>query len=130
MIVVDTSVWIDALRGADRPTVETLQRLIDEREVGLAEPVRVEILSGASRAAFARVLRALEGLPLLRPADACWRRIEEWLPRAVASGNRFGVADLLIAAIAAEQGATVWSRDGDFARMAALGWVETYDPRS
>ena len=34
MILVDTSVWIDFLRGTDSPERRTLHRLIDEEEDG------------------------------------------------------------------------------------------------
>lgn len=36
MILVDTSVWIDFLRGANSPHRRILHRLIDEKEAGSA----------------------------------------------------------------------------------------------
>ena len=67
-------------------------------------PVRVELLSGVSRAQKPRLRRALSGLPVLFPTDATWRRIDGWVGRAGDRGHRFGVGDLLIAAIAADRG--------------------------
>ncbi|MGH7701197.1 MAG: type II toxin-antitoxin system VapC family toxin, partial [Gemmatimonadales bacterium] len=60
--------------------------------------------------------------------DDTWARIDEWLERASRAGERFGVADLLIGAIAADRGATLWSLDADFARMARLRLVELHHP--
>jgi len=44
------------------------------------------------------------------------------------AGERFGIGDLLIAAIAAGREATVRSLDDDFARMARPGFVGLHGP--
>jgi predicted nucleic acid-binding protein len=68
----------------------------------------------------------MEALPLLVPSASVWNAIETWLRRAVGVGQRFGVGDLLIAGVAAENGAAVWSLDADFRRMAKLGWIRMH----
>lgn len=95
-------------------------------EVALPVLVRLELLSGASRGGRARLRRVLSALPLLFPTDATWTRLDEWIERAGRAGQRFGVADLLIAGIAAERGMPMWSLDADFARMERLGLIDTY----
>ena len=52
--------------------------------------------------------------------------IDDWLGHTVESNQRFGATDLLIAAITSDRGARLWSLDGDFNRMARLGFVELY----
>lgn len=128
MIVVDTSVWVDYFRPGSVRTTADLQSLLDQDQVALVGPVRVEILSGASQRDIVRLKRVLSALPLWLPTDATWITMDTWAQRGGASGNRFGVGDLLVAAIAAEHGAVVWSLDADFVRMKRLGFVQLHVP--
>jgi predicted nucleic acid-binding protein len=122
VIAVDTSVWINFFRGR-APAAERLPLLLDQDEVALPVPVRIEILSGARKAERPRLDRLLSALPILHPTRETWQRVEDWVTIGGASGHRFGVGDLLIASLAAENGYALWSFDSDFARMARLGLV-------
>ena len=127
MIFVDTSVWIDAFRGG--PHAKRLSELLDRRSVALACLVRLEILGGVSKSTLPRLRRMLSALPTFAPSADTWSLLDRWTERAVAAGERFGAADLVIAALASERGGQVWSLDGDFARMAALRFVRLWRPR-
>ncbi len=127
MICVDTSVWVAALRDRASTAGRVLDELLDHDEVALPIPVRVEILSGVSRAQEPRLRRALSGLPVLFPTDTTWDRIDRWIGEGAERGHRFGVGDLLIAAIAADHGMPLWSLDRDFQRMRLLSFIEGYD---
>jgi predicted nucleic acid-binding protein len=126
VVVVDTSVWIEFFRGRNEEIVDELRQLLDQDKVLLAAPVRLEILVGASGAEFTRLRRLLSALPLLVPADAVWPKLERWVERARRAGERFGALDLLIAGIADEHDAWLWSEDADFVRMARLGLVKLH----
>ena len=126
MIVVDTSVWVQAGRARDTQTRETLQSLIDADEVAVALPVRLELASGLGRKERGPFLRALSGLPVLVPTEDTWRLVESWIGPANDKGDRFAISDLLIAGLANEIGGLVWSLDEDFARLEKLGYVKRY----
>ena len=126
MIFVDTSVWVDALRSGDNAVARQLTALLDSGDVALAAPVRIEMLIGASNRDNPRLRRALSALPVFFSAEQTWTRIDDWLEIARTAGERFGFADLLIAAIAADQDGQVWSLDSDFARMASIGLIELH----
>ena len=126
MICADTSVWVAALRDRDSVEGRLLDELLDDDRIALPIPVRVELLSGVSRAQEPRLRRALSGLPVLLPTEATWERMDRWVRAGAAQGHRFGVGDLLIAAIAAEHRTLLWSLDGDFARMERLGFIQRY----
>ena len=128
MICVDTSVWVAAFRRADSAEAHHLSELLDSEEVGLPAPVRVEILVGASRRDRPRLRRLLSALAVLYPDTATWGRIDRWIDQAGDAGERFGASDLLIAAVTAQRGASLWSLDGDFDRMARLRFIDLHRP--
>ena len=128
MILVDTSVWIGALRDQTSDEANHLTDLLDRDEVAIAIPIRIEILSGARRADQPRLSRVLSALPTFFPNEATWHRIESWIGKIKNSGDYFGVGDLLIAGIGAEHSAAIWSLDSDFARLAKLKLIDSYHP--
>jgi len=128
VIVVDTSVWITALRSRGSREAAILSGLLDADEVALPSPVRTEILSGASKSDRDKLRRALSALPILYPSDETWRLMDRWTETTTRVGQHFGVGDLLIAAVCAEAGALLWSLDSDFDRLARLKLVNLYGP--
>ena len=127
MIVVDTSVWIDTHRRPTGSIARTLNALLDADEVALVLPVKLELAAGVSGRDRPALLRALSGLPLVRPSDETWRLIEQWVPAAANKGQRFGLSDWLIAALTNEIGGLVWSLDEDFGTLERLKCVRRYD---
>jgi len=127
VIVVDTSVWVAARRQPASKISKTLQRLLDADEVALALPVRLELWAGTAKADRRAFRRAFSALPLLVPTEDTWRPLDDWIVRAADAGARFAITDLLIARLADEIGALVWSLDSDFARMARLKLVPLFE---
>jgi predicted nucleic acid-binding protein len=56
MVVIDTTVWIDYLRGAENPETHWLERELERRRLGLTDLILCEVLQGIpDRALFAEV---------------------------------------------------------------------------
>jgi len=126
VIVVDTSAWVAATRAPTSGVAVTLRGLIDADEVALALPVRMELMAGVARKDRTALRRALTALPVVVPSEDTWRTIEGWVEPAANAGDRFAIADLLVAGLAHDIGALVWSLDADFERMASRDLVRLY----
>ena len=127
MIVVDTSVWIEVSRRRSETARRALDSLLDADEVALALPVRLELLAGVSRMDRQALRGGLSGLPVVVPGEETWTLISGWIAGFADKGHRFALSDLVIAALAHEIGALVWSLDADFDRLEQLGVVRRYD---
>ena len=56
MVIVDTTVWIDYLRGSENPETRWLDRELQRQRLGLTDLILCEVLQGVrEQSAFARV---------------------------------------------------------------------------
>lgn len=56
MVIVDTTVWIDYLRGTENPETRWLDRELQRQRLGLTDLILCEVLQGIrEQGAFARV---------------------------------------------------------------------------
>lgn len=125
MILFDTSVWIDYLRGAGTAATRDVRRRLAESagEIVICEPVAMELLAGAPNDATLRKLELLvNGLPSLALEDATDFRAAADIHR---SARRAGLTvrslvDCLIATIALRHGATVVHKDADYDVIAGI----------
>jgi hypothetical protein len=117
MIIVDTTVWIDYLRGTANPHTDWLDRELNQQRLGLTDLILCEILQGVREdSTFARVQR-----------DMC--RFEVFatggVELAVASAQNFRslrtrgctirkTIDCLIATFCLSAGHSLLHRDHDF----------------
>ena len=122
MIVVDTSVWVEFLRGTSHPAAQTLARLLESSaEVALTEVVVMELLAGARPGQAGRQLRSnllsfplipLQGLADFEEAATIYRSCRS-------SGETLrSVTDCLIAVPTIRMGATLLHNDADFDSIA------------
>lgn len=122
MIVVDTSIWIDLLRGRESPKVKRCAELIEGgAPVALTDIVLTEVLQGIRTEREARqVERHLRAFPILRLESIDDFSLAAELYRtARAAGKTIGrTLDCLIAAPCVRTGAPILHADADFDRLA------------
>jgi predicted nucleic acid-binding protein len=122
MILVDSSVWIDWLRGADTAAVRFLQEREGGDELALTHMIFLEVLQGVRSDRLFKTIRnvlgaqsmlePLHGLDTLTAAAHLYQRAR------TAGFTVRKSADCLIAAIAIEQGALLVHNDRDFLALA------------
>ncbi len=111
MILVDSSVMIDALRKPDAK----LQNLFNTLQPALCGIVVAEVLHGARDAShYANLLQALATFPLLAMPDAMWEKVGRNLWSLRSSGVTVPFQDVAIATVAIENNAELWTRDAQF----------------
>lgn len=117
MVIADTSVWVDFLRGAEAPHCETLSFLLEEQEIALCDRVLQEVLQGVrGDAQFRRLRQRLLALPcfnlggqdLAVEAARNYRRL-----RRVGVTPR-SATDVLIATFCIDEGHELLHSDRDF----------------
>jgi predicted nucleic acid-binding protein len=115
LILIDSSAWVEFLRGTGSGVCAEVDRLL-ESEIAISDPVLMEVLAGASSPQHLIQLRALLGRASMRhcrPQDyesaaaICrhCRQSGETVRRPV---------DCLIAAVAIREQLPVLHRDSDF----------------
>jgi predicted nucleic acid-binding protein len=127
LILVDSSVWIDFFSSSPGAAGAELRRLIEEAEpLALTGVIVTEVLQGLTRDAsvierYLGMWEMLEprGFPTYREAAAIFRAARR-------KGIRLTTIDSLIAVIALERRATVFTLDEDFSRIARISALSLY----
>jgi predicted nucleic acid-binding protein len=119
VILVDTSVWVDHLRVAD----STLAALLGRGAVAM-HPMVIGELACGNLANRSELLNLWRNLPQIGAAEALF-----FLERHRLMGKGVGFIDIhLLAAVALQGGARLWTRDKRLAALAVnlkLGFLET-----
>jgi predicted nucleic acid-binding protein len=128
LILVDSSVWIDFLSSSPGTAGAELRRLIVEAEpLALAGVIVTEVLQGLTQDASV-IERFLGMWELLEPRGfSTYREAAAIFRVARAKGISLTTIDSLIAAIALEHRATVFTLDKDFSRIARISALSLYN---
>lgn len=121
MVIVDTSVWIRALRPGASPERQEVDQLLRQRDVAMVGPVLAEVLQGArSRHEFEELQIRLTSLPYFAETRETWIRVGDLSYQLRQHGMSLALVDVLIAALALEQGCEVYTFDEHFQRVPGL----------
>jgi predicted nucleic acid-binding protein len=128
LILVDSSVWIDFFSSSPGRAGAELRRMIaDSEPLALTGVVVAEVLQGLTRNS-GRIERHLTQWDMLEPGGfATYREAAAIYRAARARGISLTTIDTLIAAIALEHSASVFTRDEDFSRIARITHLALYD---
>jgi predicted nucleic acid-binding protein len=110
MIILDTSVWIEFLRGRE-PCLSEVTALLENGDVLSSEPVFAELLQGArDKHERDTILAFWENLPKADERGMLLRAglrsgLQKWYAQGV------GLIDAAVATLAADTGSPVWTLD-------------------
>lgn len=129
MVLVDSSVWIEALRRSGSLAVKVgLENLLEVYEAQWASPVRLEVLGGARPQERHRLSAHFSVIPYRRASEEDWERAVALAWKLRSSGLNLPWLDILIAAIAMHDGSRLYTIDNHFTKIAAHVPLRLYQP--
>jgi len=129
LILVDSSVWIDFFSSSPGRAGADLRRMIEDAEpFAITGIIVTEILQGLTRN-VGQVEQFLSRWEILEPIGfSTYREAASIFRLCRSKGISLTTTDTLIAAIALEHGATIFTLDKDFSRIATLTSLKLYFP--
>ncbi|MGH7318652.1 MAG: type II toxin-antitoxin system VapC family toxin [Candidatus Rokuibacteriota bacterium] len=129
MYLVDTSVWIHALRPAGHPAVRSLLRpLIVRGETATTEWILLELMTGLRASERGEtLLQWFAAVPRLSLEPSWWEQAWKHAARLRRHGISPAAADCLIATVAIRHAVTLIHCDADFETMKTALPLQTID---
>lgn len=119
-VLVDTTVWVDALRGRTASVVLRLQALLREDRVAICGPVRCEIRRGLRAHERERVLPLMDAVEALPFGEEDWDRAGLLDAEMRTRGVTLPPFDVLIAWVAMRDGLPLYTLDEHFGEVVGL----------
>jgi predicted nucleic acid-binding protein len=119
VILIDTSAWIEYLRGTESTVCQEVERLLDA-SLAVTDPVAMEVLAGARDDKHLQDLRGLLGRAEMLRCEALDYLAAAMLYRQCRQGGATvrRLLDCLIAAIAIRHDVPILHSDADFSALA------------
>lgn len=120
LVLVDTSVWILALRKSPSPLVkDQVEHLLAENRVAIAPMIRLELLGGTkSLSEFNRLKSRLDALHQIPTNEANWELATQLAFKLRQQGKVIPCTDILIGSAAILAGCLLLHADRHFDLMA------------
>jgi predicted nucleic acid-binding protein len=130
MVLVDSSVWIEALRRDGRLDVKlALENLLEEYEAAWCGPVKLEVLGGARAQDREKLEAHFSYIPYFQMKDGAWDSAKKLAWRLRDRGCNAPWNDILIAALSVEAGCRIYAVDKHFELMQSSGaGIRLYQP--
>ena len=120
-VVVDTSVWVDFLRGGRSRNAAAVEDLVRSGRAVTCGIVLAELLAGVkSDEQREQLSDALAGLDYVEMQEQTWRRAAELAAGLRSKGRTLPMSDLIVAAFALENDLSVFTRDNHFHHIPGL----------
>lgn len=116
MILVDTSVWIEAFKDATSAASRRLSKLLEEGVVVTSGLILVELLQGArTKKEYNLLLNRLKIVPIANPDDSTWIKAGKLSFQLRRKGLTIEkTVDIIIAVIAIQHNLRLYSFDKHF----------------
>lgn len=129
MVLVDSSVWIEALRrDGDIGLKVALEELLDADGALLSGPVLLEVLGGCRARDRERLVDYFSSVPYRAVPDGAWERAMRLSWRLRDQGVTVPWSDLLIGSLGLLWRFRVFARDRHFDLLATHAGLELYNP--
>ena len=130
MVIVDSSVWIEALRRDGRLEVKlALENLLEEYEATWCGPVKLEVLGGARQQDRHTLETHFQCIPYFPMADASWEAAKDMAWRLRDRGCTVPWNDILIATLSVKADCRIYTVDKHFEMMHHAGaGIRLYRP--
>jgi len=130
MVLVDSSVWIEALRRDGRLDVKlALENLLEAYEAAWCGPVKLEVLGGARTQDREKLEAHFGCIPYFQMKDTVWDSAKKVAWRLRDRGCTAPWNDILIAALSVEADCRIYAVDKHFELMRDTGaGIRLYKP--
>jgi predicted nucleic acid-binding protein len=120
MILVDSSVWIEAIRNPHSPAFQQIEQIIEDHACSCGVIIQ-EVLQGLhDPGTIEEIYGRMSLLPYIEPAQGTYRAAAVLFQRCRREGIQIHTVDALIMALAIQHAIPVLTLDTDFTKVASL----------